>query len=231
MASNFNLVLDTTAPGGSALSLNGNASYTSTRDITAAVSTTDTPTTGYQIKVWGDVDISYNASIQTTEGASAWITPGAFPANQAVRLSTGDGSKTINVKIRDDVWNESATLTKSITLDTSAPTVNITTAPDVTKVSTVSGKRTVTFGWQANETFTDYEVAVVSSSGASRGSGTVIGSTNGSTNTSGSAGSYPADTTITTTIDARDLQAASSGDGVKIVKVFVKDTSGLWNSL
>lgn len=232
-ASSFNVVLDTTAPGGAALALNGNASYTTSVDITAALTTTDNPVTGYQILIWGDVNPAFNASIQTTQGASAWITPtwtgtGPFTANQAVRLATGDALKTINARIRDDVWNETATLTKTITLDTVVPTVDITTGPDTTKVSTTAGKRTVNFTFTVgSEAITAWEVAVVANSGSARGSGTVIGTTNGSTGVSG--GAKTASSTQAVSIDGRDLQAASAGDGTKVVKVFVQDAAGNWS--
>ena len=228
MASSFNVVLDTTAPGGAALALNGNATATASVDITAALSTTDSPTSGYQIKIWGDVDTAFNASIQATEAASAWITPASFPANQAVRLATGDGTKTINAKIRDDVWNETTALTKTITLDTTVPTVSITTGPDTTKVSTVAGKRTVNFTFTVGtEAITAWEVAVVANSTSIRGSGTVIGTTNGSTGVSG--GALAANATQAVVLDARDLQAASAGDGTKVVKTFVQDAAGSWS--
>jgi len=227
-ASSFNVVLDTTAPAGAALALNGNAAYATSRDITAQLTTSDSPTTGYQILIWGDVDAAYNASIQPTQGASAWITPASFPANQAVRVSTGDGLKTINARIRDDVWNETATLTKTITLDTTVPVVSITVGPDATKVSTVAGKRTVNFSFQANEDIVAWEVAIVANSSSVRGSGTVIGTTNGSTNTTG--GALAATTNQAVTLDARDISAASAGDGTKVVKVFVQDTAGNWST-
>ena len=233
-ASSFNVVLDTTAPGGAALSLNGGASTSTSVDITAALTTTDNPVTGYQILIWGTgVDPAFNASIQTAQGSSSWITPtwtgsGPFTANQAVRLTTGDGSKSVSARIRDDVWNETSTLTQSITLDTTAPTVNWTTGPDVTKVSTLSGKRTVnaTFTIGA-ESVVAYEVAVVANSGSARGSGTVIGTTNGSTGVSG--GAKANGTTQAVVLDARDIQAASAGDGTKVIKVFVQDAAGNWS--
>ena len=233
-ASSFNVVLDTTAPGGAALALNGGASTTTSVDITAALTTTDNPVTGYQILIWGTgVDPAFNASIQVAQGSSAWITPtwtgaGPFTANQAVRLATGDGSKSVSARIRDDVWNETGTLTQSITLDTTVPTVNWTVGPDVTKVSTISGKRTVNATFTVGaESITAWEVAVVANSGSARGSGTVIGTTNGSTGVTGAAKANG--TTQAVVLDARDIQAASAGDGTKVIKVFVQDAAGNWS--
>lgn len=229
-ASYFNLIIDTTAPGGVTLELNGNATYTTNQIITAAIGTSDTPTTGYQVLIWGDVDPAYNASIQTTQGGSAWITPGAFPANQSVKVSSGDALKTINIRVRDDVWVESGTVTKTITLDTGVPTVNITGAPDATKLSTVSGKRTVNFTFTVgSEAVTAWEVMLVSSGAATHDTGTLIGTTNGSTGVSG--GAKAASATQAVSLDARDIVAASAGDGTKVIKVFVKDASDLWSTV
>jgi hypothetical protein len=229
MSSVFNLIVDTTAPQTPTLALNGNAATTAVRDITAQLATVDTPTTNYQIKIWGDVDPASNAAIQTTEGASSWITPGSFPANQAVRLAAGDGSKTINARIRDDVWNETAVLTKSISLDTSAPVADWTAGPDTPKVSTVSGKRVVNATFTVGaEPITAWEVRVAPNSGSDRASSALIGTTNGSTGVSG--GAKAAAATQAVAIDGRDILAASPGEGAKVIKLFVQDALGNWSS-
>ena len=233
-ASFFNLVLDTTAPGTASLSLNGGASTTTSATITARANTSDNPATGYQIKIWGSVDTGANASIQASEGASAWITPtwtNGSPsfADQTVVLSSGDGSKTINMKIRDDVWNETSTLTQNITLDSSVPVASITVGPDATKVSVLSGKRTVNFSFQSDVAIDAWKVKVVSTSGSLETTGTQIGTTNGSTGVTG--GSLAAATNQAVVLDARDVQAASAGDGTKVIKVFVKETATqLWST-
>lgn len=229
MPSFFNVTLDTAAPGGGSIVLNGGAAYATAQAISAVVHTSDGTQTGYQIKVWGDVDPADNASIQATEGASSWITPtwSSGNATQAVKLSTGDATKTINCRIRDDVWNETSVLTDTITLDTTVPIITIQSGPDATRISKVAGKRTVTVTWQSDTALTAYQVAVVATSGALQGTGTVILATNGSTNVSG--GSVNAVTNVTTTIDGRDLDVASSGDGVKVVKIFGQDAAGLWS--
>ena len=59
--------------------------------------------------------------------------------------------------------------------------------------------------------------------------GTLIPTTGGSINTSGNEGNYPATTNIQVTINGTDLESASTGDGVKIVKVFVKTAAGIWS--
>ena len=225
MASYFNITLDTLAPSGNTFSINNADVFTNTSAVTAYFTTADASTTGYQIKIWGAVDTAENANIQTLEANSAWI---AYSGSTAVKLSSGDGSKTLYGKIRDDVYNETAELSDSITLDTTAPVVTISTAPDVSRISKVAGKREVTFTWESDTQFDEYKIKVVSSSNALHNTGTTIGETY-STDMSGEALNYPATTGITSVIDGRDLETASAGDGVKVVKVFVKDDAGNWS--
>lgn len=226
MANYFTLTLDTTGPAGVSISIEGGATYATSQLVTCTIGTTDGTTTNYQMKIWGDVDTTYNASIKDTEANSAWIT---FATSQQVKLSAAEGSKTLYVKIRDDVYNESSQASDNITLDLSIPVVSIGT-PDTTKISKITGKNVCSFTWQADVAFVEYTVRVVSASGSAHDTGTQIGTTGGSTNTSGATGSYAAATNITTTIYGADLESASSGDGAKIIKVFVKESAGNWSA-
>lgn len=176
------------------------------------------------MKVWGDVDTTVNANIQATEGASTWI---AYNTTQAVTLSTGDGLKTVNVKVRDDVWNESTAASDTITLNTTVPVITIT-GPDVSKISKITGKRTASFSFSSDVALTAYKVKVVPANSSLENAGTQIPTTAGSTNMSGGATSAGA--TVNATIDGADLETASSGDGTKIIKVFGQAAgSGNWS--
>lgn len=226
MTSFFNVTLDTTAPAGVAVDINSAAALTTSQVVSAAITTTDTPTTGYQVKIWGDVDTAANANIQATEGASAWIT---LASPHSVTLSSGDGSKTLHVKVRDDVWNESSEVTDSITLDTAIPVATVSVGPDVTRVSTVSGKRTLSFLFQSNEAIQAWKVKVVPASSSIHSAGTQVPTTNGSTGVTG--GSLAATTDQAVVLDGRDLSTANGGAGTMIVKVFCQDLSGNWSSV
>ncbi len=226
MATNFTLTLDTTAPGSPQIIIDSGAAYAATQTVSAGITTADGSTVGYQMKIWGNVDPANDASVQATEGASAWIT---FAATKSVKLSSGDGVKTLNLKIRDDVWNESGAVTDTITLDTSSPVPNVTVAASPTKISKVSSKDTSTFTWVSDEAFVDYKIKVVSNASDAHTAGTTIATTNGSTNMSATGGSFPAATGIVSTIKGQDLETASAGDGTKIIKVFVKDAGGSWS--
>lgn len=220
MASYFNLTLDTLAPAGLAVQLNGDDIYTTTPSVELTLTLTDSPTTGYQMKIWGVEGV-------TDEDSASWET---YAASKSVTLPSGDGLKTVYVKVRDAVGNETAAASDSITLDTAVPTVTVT-GPDKSTISKVVGFDMAVINFMSDIAFEEYKVCVVPATSSTQESGTQIPTTNGSVNTSGSAGGYEADTNIEVKINGSDLEAASSGDGVKIVKVFVKNAAGTWSTV
>lgn len=220
MASYFNLTLDTLAPAGLAVQLNGDDIYTTTPSVELTLTLTDSPTTGYQMKIWGVEGV-------TDEDSASWET---YAASKSVTLPSGDGLKTVYVKVRDAVGNESSAASDSITLDTAVPTVTVT-GPDKSTISKVVGFDMAVINFMSDIAFEEYKVCVVPATSSTQESGTQIPTTNGSVNTSGSAGGYEADTNIEVKINGTDLETASSGDGVKIVKVFVKNAAGTWSTV
>lgn len=218
MASFFNLTLDTLAPAGLSVALNDDALYTTSEIVTLKLEMADADATGYQMKIWGVADAEDEAS-------AAWET---FAAEKSITLPDGDGLKTVYVKIRDDVGNEAAAVSDSITLDTAVPVVAIT-GPDKSKISKVDGFNSAVINFTSDVAFEEYKVCVVPASNSIQSAGTVIPVANGSENTSGADGGYAANTNISVTIKGADLEAASAGDGVKIVKVFVKNAAGTWS--
>lgn len=219
MASYFNLTLDTTAPSGLTLSINDGAIYTSKTSVKLTIGVSDGQTSGYQMKIWGISGVD-------NEGSASWET---FATEKTVELATGDGLKTVHIKVRDDVGNESAEVTDDITLDTKVPVVNIT-GPDKAKISKVSGFDKSKIRFTVDVAFEEYKVCVVPQTNSTQDAGTTIPSDGGSINTSGTDGGYEASTPIEVTIAGADLATASAGDGVKIVKVFVKTAAGLWSN-
>lgn len=218
MASYFNLTLDTLAPAGLTLSINDGALYATSTAVTLTIGLTDSPSTGYQMKIWGIQGVD-------SEDSANWET---FATSKSVNLTTGDGLKTVYIKVRDDVGNESAQVSDTITLNTAVPVVTIT-GPDKSKISKVTGFNQSVFNFTCDVEFEEYKVCVVPANNSTQDAGVIIGTTNGSQNTSGSDGSYPASENIKVTITGADLEAASSGDGVKIIKVFVKNAAGTWS--
>lgn len=218
MASYFNLTLDTLAPAGLTVKLNGEDIYTTVATVEMALTLTDGNTTGYQMKVWG-VD-----GVENEESAT-WET---YAATKSVTLPTGDGLKTVYVKVRDAVGNESAAASDSITLDTAVPTVTVT-GPDKATISKVTGFNLAVINFMSDIAFEKYKVCVVPATSSAQDAGTVIPTDSGSINTSGEEGGYEADTNIQVTISGADLETASAGDGTKIIKVFVCTAAGTWS--
>ncbi len=95
-----NITLDTVAPTGVTIIINGGAASTSSRDVALTLTATDTasPVT--------------SMALQNESGAwSDWMTAAD---NAWWTLSTGYGSKTVNVKFRDAAGNVSAVQSASI---------------------------------------------------------------------------------------------------------------------
>ena len=172
----------------------------------------------YQMKIWGTQSAA-------SEDKATWET---FAASKSLVLANGDGLKTVHIKVRDDVGNESADVSASITVNTAVPVVTIT-GPDKSKISKISGFDTSVFAFTVDVDFEEYTIRVVPSSTSLHDAGTQIPVAGGSSNTSGKDGSYKKDTAINVTIKGADLETASSGDGTKIVKVFVKNAAGTWS--
>jgi hypothetical protein len=223
MSSYFSLTLDTTSPSSPSISILNGATYATVQLITCTLGTSDGATTGYQMKIWGDVDIANDANVQDTEAKSAWIT---FVTSKQIKLSSNDGNKTLYLKIRDDVYNESAQASDTITLDTTIPTVTIT-GSDVSKISKQTNKDTCSFSFTADVAIIQYKVCYVAASNSTQDTGTIIPNTAGSTNMSGN--SVEANTPVSCVIKGADLETASSGDGIKCIKVFVQDSAGNWS--
>jgi len=226
LANYITVYLDTTAPSTPSILLDNGSAFATNVLVDCTISTGDEDTTNYTMKIWGDVDPTYDTNIQATEEASSWI---AYTETKQIKITGTDGVKTVYVRIRDSVNNASDIASDTITYDSTKPVVTVS-APDVDRISTTTDKNVVNFTFQADTTFIEYRVKVVNSVGAEEVAGVQIPTTNGSVNTSGT-GTF--DTTISpinVTIYGLDLQTASSGDGEKIIKVFVQSESGLWSS-
>lgn len=217
------ITLDTTAPSNPSITIGGGLTSTTNQLVNLEIKTGDVSTDNYQMKIWGNVDNEYSANIKSTEELSVWI---PFTTNPQIKLSSGDGTKTVNVRIRDDVHNASTIATSSIKLDTKIPTVT-TTAVDVPRVSKIAGKDTFSFAFSADKDIAEYKVKLVGVIEATHATGTTITTSNGSMNVSGVT-SITEGTSTTVTIKSADL--GSVADGQKIIKVFVKDTLGNWSA-
>ncbi len=238
MANYINLTLDTIAPSGISVLLNGGVTSTTSTAVTLGIECAEAEqNSDYQMKIWG------TASAQT-EAEAQWET---FQNTKQITLPAGDGTKTVYVKVRDDVWNESATVSDSISFYGKIPTVNV--SANVSKLSFVNGKNVTMLNFVLDEECSEIKVMIVNNINDAHNASTniAIPTANGSyldfndstyqsqSNTleyavSGNDNFQPVLGQFAT-IYAADIAQASPGDGVKIVKVFVKSAvSGNWSA-
>lgn len=218
MASFFRLVLDTLPPQGLSLLLNGGATITTSKLITLNISTTDPLTEGYQMKIWGDIEEVF------AEDSASWK---PYVTSSQLTLSDGIGSKTIFVKMRDDVLNESAVVSAVIELNTSVPVVSIIAGPDLTKLSCQPTKDHVNFSWKCDTTITEWKVCITENENSPHSAGEVIAVVNGSVNVTGNE--LNSNEIIASKITAQDIILVSSDEGEKTIKVFVKTATDIWS--
>jgi len=225
VAAHVTIQLDTTGPQSPAVVLNSGDPNTVSRDVSAAITSSDGD--AVMVKIYGDVDDAFDTGhYRALEADAPWIT---LASPHSVRLSTGDGAKTVKVKLRDDVLNVSSEATDTITLDTSVPTIVVDDGPDPPKISKVATADESEIVWHPDADIVEYKVKAVSASGSAHSTGTQIPTTAGSSNVGGVV-AVDADESVTTTINGTDLETASAGDGNKIVKIFGKDASGNWST-
>ena len=219
MASYFKLILDKLAPKNVAVIINEGVSITSSFLVDLAISTSDRETTGYQMKIWGDIVGA------ETEKTATWQT---YASCIQLTLTEGDGVKKIYVKLRDDVLNESATANATIEVNTTAPVITIISGPDISRVSYNAPKDVINFSWRSDIDVVEWKVCVVTSETDAYNVGTVIPIENGSKNMSGAA--LEGNTAVASVLKVKDMVEASSGDGEKIIKIFAKTASGVWSA-
>ncbi len=215
MASYFNLTLDTLAPTISSFAINSGASVTTSTSVTLSIASADAAA----MKIWGINGVA-------SEAAASWET---FASTKSVTLTSGDGSKTVYIKVRDSVYNESSASSATITLSTAIPSITVT-GPDVNVISTQTGKNICTFTWQSDLALKAWKVKLVPANNSAHDAGTQIGTAGGSTNMTGST--KAANTSVECKIYGADLSTAAGGsDGTYIIKVFGQASSNdLWSA-
>jgi hypothetical protein len=228
MPASASITLDLTAPD-AAVSVEAGASVTSDVDVDIAI--TSAAADKSQMKIYGNVDDSHApAEYRAVEANAPWI---SFAASKTIRLASGDGTKTVRVKVRDDVFNTSTEATDAITLDTSIPVIDITVAPSPTKISKQATKDTVTLTFESDIDLDQWKVNVTANASDAHSAGTIIPETGGS-ETQGAA--LNAETPQVVTIKGVDLEAAGAPGGpaaggvASIIKVFGRsETNQQWS--
>lgn len=235
MANYVNLTLDTIGPAGVSVKINGDEEKTTSTAVSLAITCSDADLTGYQMKIWG-------TATAPEEADAAWE---SYLEEKNVTLSDSDGIKTIYVKVRDDVWNESVTASDTISLNSKVPAVNFRIVDS--KLSLVQGKNTAGGNFGFDESIDAAKIMIVSDINARHDDDTNIRIpvTNGSFMfkdddsllTKEKEGYLEFENNICDKdylnyyiIRAEDIAAVSPGDGVKILKLFVRSAeTGSWS--
>lgn len=197
------IVFDTTTAEVTALLRESNDSsnlpaYVNYRDYGVRIVTEATDITHY--KIWEGV--SEPTSWTTIDNATEVSGVGYFIDD--LQLSTGDGLKTIHVKVQDIAGNITEATALTTTLDTTAPTVTLSS--DVSIISAKAGYNTVTFTCEATDTNSSQGLTYELKLGNS-----VIKS-----------GTF----TNTVAVTQAEINAISSNDGNKTFVLYVTDIAG-----
>lgn len=228
MTASFTLVLDTRAPANPTMLLNGGASTTAEQDIWVYLTTADYLTGANDVaemKIWGDVDPTADPAFTIAEADAQWL---PYTEQVAVMLSSGDDRKYLYARLRDDVGNQTLPVSGFIDLNTTLPAVEVITAVDRSRISTVAPYNAATFTWQVNQPVLSYQVRIVPSLGSPFQSGVPLGTAGGSVNVAATE-RIESLTPVTTTVTGTDLATASPGDATKVCKVFVQNLDGAWS--
>ena len=202
-SSSDTIALDTT-PASATLALRNAGdtanlpSYVNDDDFAAAISTSDTDIVSY--KIWGDIS---GATSEPDSWTTASFTDGRMLVDN-LQFSSGEGTKTVNVKIRDIGGNVTSLTSQSVVLDTTAPTVGL--SADVSVISAQTGYNSVTFTYTGSDTnsMTNYQLKVDDS---------VI-----------KQGTFT--NNMTQTVTEAEIVAVSAGEGSKSFVLYVDDVAG-----
>lgn len=199
--------------------------------------------TAVEYLLYGDFTYGSQGAQGVTEAAATWtkleLDAGkAYMTITDMYATSGDGTKNIYLKVKDNAGNVSTAAVQSFVYDTTAPTVEVS-GVDYNRISKMHTARTdnsAKFNDETNFVFTPdsviqaYKVvAYADEAAANAGSSAdaAIGIANGSVNMS--ATGLNSNSEVAAMIRGADLEAASMGDGIKIVVVYVQDLAGTWS--
>ncbi len=156
------ITLDTIAPDGGSISINGGAAYTNSTSVT--------------LTLYAE---GASRMMVSEDSGFAGASYEAYAASRSFTLSGGEGTKTVYAKYMDEAGNETVgTVSDSIILDTIAPSVSVSTpsaaltsSGSVTYTVTYSGADTITLAKEditLNKTGTADGAVEVSGTGGTR---------------------------------------------------------------
>ena len=111
------VTVDNQSPTGT-VSINGGAAATNSTSVTLTLTATDAVTSVTQMRF--------------SNNGNSFSTAETFAPTKAWTLSNGAGTKTVYVQFRDAAGNWSTAVTDTIVLDTTAPTISVQTATNIT---------------------------------------------------------------------------------------------------
>ena len=233
MSNYINLPLDTLGPQNVSVILNDGEQVTSEKAIRYSVTCSDSDTSDFQMKIWG-------TEACPSEADADWQ---AYVNSGTVYTDDETGLKTIYFKLRDDVYNESETVAAMVNYVNERPCIRGLFVTPV-KLSLVDKKNVASGGFNFSETIDAVKIKIVSDVNASHDdpSNISIPTANGSEmwddlapdsysiSTLDYEGIIPSSMSVSFYINAKDIVSVAPGDGVKIVKFFVRSAfSGLWS--
>lgn len=132
----FGDALDAVPPTGS-IKINNDAAYTNSTEGVLALSAQD------------NIDESGVTEMQFSNDNATWSSPEVYAAAKSWTMASGDGTKTVYVKFKDNAGNWSSVYSDSIILDTTPPQITtVTPQPNATFYE----KDTITLSGQVNDT-------------------------------------------------------------------------------
>ncbi len=236
MSSYFNLTLDTTGPSGVTVKINGDDNKTTSTSAVLTVSCNEVDTSNCSMKIWGDIN-DYMGNPVSTEEDAVWQNYAETVNVVLTDCTEGESeTKTVYVKVRDDVWNESVTASDTISLYVIVPAV--TAVSNVSRISKIGTKSWGVFTFMVDRPCEDVKVMVVNSVNASvndPSNSEIMMNSDGTDIPIGrdimakSNGLLDAGTEYGGIISGKYLEMASEGDGVKLIKLFAKGQTGAWS--
>ena len=174
MSSNYTLSFttgsapDVTAPSNASVSINSGASYTNSTAVTLTLSATDSVgVVGYYTST------SSSTPVASASGWNSVTSATSYTGSVSYSLTSGDEQKTVYVWFKDAAGNVSSSASDSITLDTTAPIVTIT-SPTSNDTYTATSSALTLEGSASDSTSGVKEVTWSNDKG---GSGTASGTT------------------------------------------------------
>lgn len=113
------IILDTHPPKGN-LIINDNSAYTKDTEVTLTLTATDETSEVDQMMLWNEAEISQQPNWKPYEPIIPWT------------LHDGEGTKTVNVKLKDRAGNSCDAISDSIILDKTPPTGTVQFKQDFT---------------------------------------------------------------------------------------------------